>query len=242
MLNQIQLLSYKDLLPKIGSGTVDVVITDPPFGVDYQNYTKNKHAKIEGDEEFFSYGSLASECFRILKPDTAFFSFVEVEGAGFQMREPVLEQKSGGGTGNLTGSFQNNVDWCLFASKGNFHFRKTQLLKNKQAGKVQYKNRPPTPLYKNRFPSGWFGHEFPSSSENSSFQHSRGIYHPTIKGLEFIKWLIQLSTDEGDTVCDPFIGSGTTAVACLQTNRNFVGCELNPDHYATALRRVESRL
>ena len=48
------------------------------------------------------------------------------------------------------------------------------------------------------------------------------------------------ATKEGDTVLDPWMGSGSTGLACLMTGRNFVGIEKNPTHYATAVRRIEA--
>jgi DNA modification methylase len=47
-----------------------------------------------------------------------------------------------------------------------------------------------------------------------------------------------LSTKEGDTVLDPFMGSGTTAVAAKQLGRNFIGCEIDPEYRATAEKRL----
>ncbi len=51
--------------------------------------------------------------------------------------------------------------------------------------------------------------------------------------------LQQTLISNGATVLDPFMGSGTTAVACIQTGRKFVGCEISPDYFAIACRRVE---
>lgn len=62
--------------------------------------------------------------------------------------------------------------------------------------------------------------------------------HPTIKPLEIIKNLIINSSLEGQTVLDPFMGSGTTAVACKQTGRHFIGFEIDPEYYQTAMRRL----
>jgi DNA modification methylase len=55
---------------------------------------------------------------------------------------------------------------------------------------------------------------------------------------ELVEPCIQLSTEPGDRVLDPFLGSGTTAVAALRLGRAFTGIELNPDYLAIAERRV----
>ncbi len=62
--------------------------------------------------------------------------------------------------------------------------------------------------------------------------------HATQKPLKIMKWLIVNYTHEGDTVLDPFMGSGTTGVACVQTGRNFIGIEIDPTYYAIAERRI----
>ena len=62
--------------------------------------------------------------------------------------------------------------------------------------------------------------------------------HPTIKPLEVVKNHISNSTKEGDVVLDCFMGSGTTAVACKELGRNYIGFELNPEYYQIAIDRV----
>jgi site-specific DNA-methyltransferase (adenine-specific) len=63
-------------------------------------------------------------------------------------------------------------------------------------------------------------------------------YHPTQKPVAVMKWIIELTTKGGDTIFDPFMGSGTTGVACLQLGRNFIGCEIDPKYYAIAEKRI----
>ena len=63
--------------------------------------------------------------------------------------------------------------------------------------------------------------------------------HPTQKPLELFKRLIEMTTDEGDLVVDPFMGTGTTAVAALLLNRNWIGIESNKEYIDLARKRVE---
>lgn len=147
------------------------------------------------------------------------------------MKEPLVCQKRASGTTDLAGSFQTNADWLLYAYKGRFKFKTTQLLRNKRAGTIPNKGRKPVPEWKKRFPSHWFGKDFPRSTENPRFQKmllEKGAptTHPTIKGLEFCKWVIQLTTDPGDLVVDLCAGSGTTLLAAKQLGRRFLGCEI----------------
>ena len=64
-------------------------------------------------------------------------------------------------------------------------------------------------------------------------------YHPTQKPVELIEKIIQKSSNEGDTVLDPFMGSGTTGVACVNTNRNFIGIEIDEEYFKIAEKRIE---
>lgn len=61
--------------------------------------------------------------------------------------------------------------------------------------------------------------------------------HPTIKPLDIIRTMVRNSTREGDVVLDPYMGSGTTGLACVMEDRQFIGCEINPEYYAIAKRR-----
>lgn len=64
------------------------------------------------------------------------------------------------------------------------------------------------------------------------------VDHPTQKPVKLIRHLINLFSIEGDTILDPFMGSGTTGVACVQTGRNFIGIEIDPTYFAIAEKRI----
>ena len=69
-----------------------------------------------------------------------------------------------------------------------------------------------------------------------STQHSK--LHPTQKPIKLFEELIKKSSNESDTILDPFMGSGTTGVACVQLNRNFIGYEISPDYFKIAEKRI----
>jgi len=75
-------------------------------------------------------------------------------------------------------------------------------------------------------------------TENKNITDKKLYGHPTIKPLHFIETLVLNSSEEGDVVLDTFIGSGTTAVACKHTNRQFIGFEINEEYYKIAVDRV----
>lgn len=70
------------------------------------------------------------------------------------------------------------------------------------------------------------------------FDNDVGTVHPTQKPVALMEYLIKTYTNEGDTVLDNCMGSGTTGVACANTNRKFIGMELDSDYFRIARRRI----
>lgn len=68
----------------------------------------------------------------------------------------------------------------------------------------------------------------------------RGKFHPTQKPLKLIERLVAASSNENCLVCDPFMGSGTTGVACLNLNRRFIGIEKDENYFSIAKQRIEA--
>ena len=64
-------------------------------------------------------------------------------------------------------------------------------------------------------------------------------FHPTVKPLQLVKKFIEVSSKEGDTILDPFLGSGTTAVACQQLNRKFIGFEKEEKYIEVCQKRLD---
>ncbi len=67
-------------------------------------------------------------------------------------------------------------------------------------------------------------------------------YHPTQKPTELLQKIIENYTDEGNTILDCFMGSGSTGVACVNTGRNFIGIELDKQYFDIAKMRIESEV
>ena len=70
----------------------------------------------------------------------------------------------------------------------------------------------------------------------------KGSLHPTQKPVPLLEYLIKTYTNEGDLVLDNCMGSGSTGIACINTNRNFIGMELNEEYFAIAKERIENHL
>jgi site-specific DNA-methyltransferase (adenine-specific) len=63
--------------------------------------------------------------------------------------------------------------------------------------------------------------------------------HPCPKPPEYARWLVSRSAEIGDIICDPFMGSGTTGMACHALGRRFVGIEKDPEYFALSCNRIE---
>lgn len=82
--------------------------------------------------------------------------------------------------------------------------------------------------------------KYPTSIVRFQKPHPSIAVHPTQKSVELCEWLIKTYTNEGEIVLDNCMGSGTTAIACLRTNRNFIGYEITKEYYDIATERIKN--
>lgn len=112
----------------------------------------------------------------------------------------------------------------------------TQLFNEKAGGIVicqTSKSAMAAPLFSAQLKSVW------SCPVDSTNQFTL-IKHPTVKPVRIIEYLIKFSTNEKDTVLDPFMGSGSTGIACLNTNRNFIGFEILEEYFDLSNERLKA--
>lgn len=83
---------------------------------------------------------------------------------------------------------------------------------------------------------------YPTSVIEIPTDKQKTALHPTQKPEALIEWLILTYSNEGEIVCDGYVGSGTTPVACIKTNRAFIGSENKLEHFETATFRIEKTL
>ena len=72
------------------------------------------------------------------------------------------------------------------------------------------------------------------------FDSDTDTFHPTQKPVDLLRYLIRTYSNEGDTILDNCMGSGTTAVACIREKRHFIGFELNKDYFDKASQRIDA--
>lgn len=81
-----------------------------------------------------------------------------------------------------------------------------------------------------------------SSARNPGGLTGKPRTHPTQKPVQLYMWIMDNMCGEGDTIIDPFMGSGTSAVAAYETNRPYLGIEINPDYFDKAVERLEKHI
>ena len=249
--NQIYCMDCLGLLSQLPDRCISLILTDPPYGISYQNHFTSREYPVLAGDGGIDYVRFARECFRVLEDNSHAYFFTRFDcypyhfyclrQAGFSVKNcMVIEKGNIGGIGDLKGTYANNAEWLIFCQKGRRAFNHTTLLQNRaKSGSQFHKGRKPSRKYKTRFPACWFGSEYPKATYNSGWQKQSGIYHPTIKNAEFLSWLIQISSNPQDLVFDGFMGSGSTAVAAIRTGRKFLGAEINSGYYHTAARRIK---
>jgi site-specific DNA-methyltransferase (adenine-specific) len=87
------------------------------------------------------------------------------------------------------------------------------------------------------------GQRYPRSVQYFKTAESEGVvYHPTQKPISLMEWLIKTYTNEGDIVLDNCIGSGTTAIACIRTNRKYIGIDIDESYINITTERISNEL
>jgi len=213
-INQVLCGDALELLKKIPDNSIDLVLTDPPYGIDYQSSKRvasKKFEKIENDSNGMRLDIYADLC-RVLKQDSVCAvwcswknyheDFVELKKY-FDIKNVIVWHKPGGGIGDLEHSLSTDYELCIIAHKG----------KRKINGK--------------RIGSVW----------TFSKVNPIAMKHPTQKPSNIICQLISCFSTSG-TILDPFMGSWTTAKACQELGRNFIGCDLEEDYCRIGERRL----
>lgn len=249
--NQIYHTDCMELLAQIPDNYVSLILTDPPYGISYRNhFARQPHAVLTGDTGI-DYERFARESYRILRENSHAYFFTRfdcypyhydcLKGAGFTVKNCLIVEKGTiGGIGDLTGSYANNAEWIIFCQKGRRTFQHTTLLENRKKEGTQYHaGRERSKKYKTRFNACWFGEEYPKATYNSVWQKQHEIYHPTIKNVECLSWLIQISSLQGELVFDGFMGTGSTALAAIQTQRAYLGAEIDKAYFEISQNRIK---
>ena len=205
-----------ELMKDISSGSVDLVLTDPPYGMDFQSHRRKEvYAKIKNDTSLEWLDGYFAECSRILKDDTAIYCFCSWHNVDifkkafekyFKLKNIIVWVKNNHGSGDLKASYAPKHEFILYGNKGRRTF---------------YGKRMEDVIFANK-----------TKNEN----------HPTEKPIDLLEQFINNSTEKNAVVFDGFMGSGSCGVACVNTNRNFIGIELDEGYFNIAKQRIDEAI
>lgn len=209
----------KNLCPLWGGGSIDLIVTDPPYSF--------KHVKGGGhfgNRDYF--GELVpisqgigekelDEFMRILKKPNMYlwgnWKQILMYLAYFQDKDVntnLLSWHKSNPTPLCANNWLSDTEYCLYVRGKGVRLH---------GGYKEHGTYWITPL---------------NTEDKKKYEH------PTIKPIEIISQLVENSSREGETVFDPYLGSGTTAVACKMLNRRFIGCEIEKKYIPTIYKRI----
>jgi DNA modification methylase len=219
-----------DLLPGIRDNFVDLVLIDPPYEVSRDtNFQSGEETGRdtdrfrvsmdfgEWDNGFTGLDKVIEECYRILRPGGTIICFYDLWKI-----TTLKEYYEKAGFKQI-----RFIEW-IKTNPVPINSKVNYLTNAREIAVVGVKGGKPT--FHSEYDKGIY--EFPIC-------HDKGRFHPTQKPLALIEALVEKHSNEGDFVLDCFFGSATTAVACKNLNRSFIGCELNEEYYKKALDRIK---
>jgi site-specific DNA-methyltransferase (adenine-specific) len=249
-LNKIYNVDCIEYLKSLPDDSIQLILQDPPYNTTACKWEWDLMSKID---------ELWSEWFRVLKPNGSIVLFGT---------DPFTSRLI---CSNLT-DFKYNFLWHKSRKNGFVHakgmpLRETEnisvfskggirrnseipMLYNPQGVKEFSKKRinyvKTTSAYSGGHEVGTEyeqdGSNYPTNILKFNNESPKTQFHPTQKPVPLLEYLVKTYTNEDDVVFDGFMGSGSTAIACMNTNRNYLGCELDPDMFVKSLERIQSNV
>lgn len=206
-------------MKSIKDNSIDLIITDPPYGINFtKGYKSGSKELVHGDDGFsvmVFVDELMREFNRVLKPNSAVYIFTRFDvypywwlkmKNHFDTKNQIIWFKGGGGMGDLKGNFSFNYESIIYATNGKHQIR------GKRDGSV------------------W------------QIGKCKQEYHETQKPVDLLRKIILHSSDKDMTVLDPFMGSGSTGIACIEEERKFIGIEMVKKNYEIAEARLAKKI
>ncbi|MHB1355742.1 MAG: DNA-methyltransferase [Anaerolineae bacterium] len=263
--NQIYLGDCGDVLLGFPDNSVDLIFTSPP----YADQRKKTYGGIDPDEYVEWFLPKTEQLLRVLKPTGTFILNIKervvagerhtyvielilrMRQQGWLWTEEFIWHKKNSYPGKWPNRFRDNWERLIQFNKSkafNMYqesvmvpvgsWAKDRLSKLSETDQTRDESRVGSGFGKNI--SNWVGRDmvYPTNvvylaTECANRSHSAAF------PLELPRWFIKLFTQPGDLVLDPFVGSGTTALAAVQLGRNYVGIDISQDYVNLARKRVE---
>ena len=219
-LNKIYNEDCLEGMKRIPDGSVDLVLTDPPYGINYQSQRKKDKAqwkpKVKNDKTPFV--DFIPQLKRILSDNGAAMIFTRWDvqqrfidalvSSGLSVKNILIWDKVVHGMGDLKRAYGSRYESVIFCANNGFRFN----------------GKRPTDIMR-----------FQRVSPDK-------LIHPNEKPIELLEALVTQCTLQNQTVLDCFMGSGTTAIACINTNRNYIGFELDKHYCDIANKRIQKAI
>ena len=207
-------------MKKIPSESIDLVIADPPYTMTKRgkscrpNWMPNNMGSNVFEGNIPDAKSWMSECFRVMKDGTHFYTFCNTNDIQKYLN-----------IANEVGFKLHNIitmikDTCM---PNRWYLKHCELILFFRKGKAK--------AISNKGSKDYMFCKMPTQRN--------GKVHITQKPLEIITTLLTNSSEEGEVIFDPFMGSGTTAVAAINTGRRFIGFELQKEYFDIANKRID---
>ena len=230
-----------EFLSKVENNSVDLILTDPPYGVNFKNdfYNDEKSFVREESKKWLTslYNVLKEgcHCYIFTGTKSLVFWLNNIESSSFQFNNIVNLQSYCNGQ-YLKNNFYYRTEHLIFLSKGKAkNLNKIDFIKTSDSWLNDKRN-------KNKKA---FTHSYPNFI-TSLFANEKAnvkkLLHPNQKNLKTLETFIELSSNKNDIVLDCFAGSGSTALACQNTKRNFLCCENNKEYVDLANKRLNEKL
>ncbi|MDD5292070.1 MAG: site-specific DNA-methyltransferase [Candidatus Omnitrophica bacterium] len=194
-----------EVVKTIPDNSVDLVLTDPPYGIGIADWDKKDY-----------YDFLFKESMRVLKNGCYAFIFSTKKN----LKRP---------------EFKHDI----YAVIKNFsQYRQHLGMIDAWYPIIYFVKGKPRKLQQKR---NWILMNTANTSRNKD-NPKTGSKHRTPKNMELMKHLVECHSSVGDTVIDPFMGEGSTGLACKQLNRNFIGIEISPEYFKISERRINQTM
>jgi site-specific DNA-methyltransferase (adenine-specific) len=205
----LYLADCRDILPTLSG--VDAVVTDPPYGVEFAG-SATKHSKRDGNS-YASFEDTPENVACICVPAVRLAVSLSRSAAVTPGQRCAHLYDTPVDQGAIFYPSGANIGpWGFICSQPIFYYGKDPFLEKGLGSR----------------PNGFSTTE--SAEKNG---------HPCPKPIGQMKWLVNRVSFEGETVMDPFMGSGTTGVACVKLGRKFIGVEIEEKYFSIACRRIE---
>jgi DNA modification methylase len=237
-------LDCVEFLRTIEDCSVDHINADPPYNIGYDG--GDQWDTFESEDAYLDWSRLyLSECSRILKPNrmmciwgtqkTDLFLRLKLEVLN-HLPEMVSQNAihwsyNWGGRTRSNFAHKFETAWCYSKGKEFFFDRseievERKMKSNIRTGKPFENGTIPTTIWEGNLTTG-------------SNEAKESNWHPTVKPQFVLQRMIKAYTQKGDLVVDCFSGSGSTAIACIETGRDFRGSEINSHYFEKSKERIQ---